>query len=719
MPPSAFLNAPPLPKAIGCYHYIQTGWEKVPCSPQPVKKPEAYPTQEPSPILNPPYLLGNTQYGINSQIPVFTYSMLMVNFQKYSGEVDYENQQKWDSSKKYGGGCGSDAYSLQLNTNWFMGPKNGDWDWVQFVYQNSGECSHTYSGLCIWNINTDTQDYDTGTVCVNPPGKVGLSGGYEAIISAYAYQGMLDLDAYLNGGLWGVTAVDEYGLEGQWTQSSGGIMGLGGGDVATFPSGTKLQTDIFVSDCSNSYLEPLFSDCSTSGFDASPAGDKVTAESASLPQYGSILTNYFHGTHWWLSSASAELVGSNPQAPGEGASCASANQPGCGQFVNYGTAFGLGNVMAFTVEDTPNYGAVTAGGTASTSVNVTSVDGVVAGPITMSLEPPGMQQGGGLGTEDLTGRQCTPSTSTSDGAFTYLQPGSNCELPLDMSTSLAATLGMYNLNIKGSPPPNVPDSIAAGETGYPAGGAGVMSVDTAGYQLTIQAAAPPTPVIYRPGDGSSYPVNQPVELVGYATQYIQGQLGAGYVDCSQLVFEVGGQSISTEPDSSYQSTGYCDAVTQPSFSSPQSVVITLGVLNSQNEVVATAEVTITITSPTSPGPSGSGTTPFTFQVTASPSSAAVMIGQSAQFTVTITCLSDCSSPQPVTLSVGGLWKGAQYSWSVNPAIPDLSSQQATVTLTIQAPVGTPQGTYNVVISGITNSYQPPPYTVQLTIETLG
>ena len=677
---------------------------------QEIQKQGDFPLSAPSQT----YVTGNTFFGINSNPPtMLTYSTLIVNFRAYTDVYDSH--------------CGDGSYALELNTNGFRG-NNAHTDWVQFTYQDyphnqvGSSCQGHNSRICIWNINLDAQDYSQ-TWCKTTP-EHGLSSSYEVIIEGFvvktpalacatfvgtvctsfkSYDFTLFMYAYVNGDYWGISAPDVYGLAGNWAQSSGGIMGEGGGSQAAWGSGTNLQTDIAASSCPNPQHGQLFMDCSgASAISATFAGDgqvngSGTDETSTLTEVDPLLTSYYGGTHWWLTSVSEWNCGPN-----------SAGQGNCGQFVNYGNAFGIGNAMTYTVEDDPDQGSVMAGGTASTSVTVTSVDGVVAGPITMSVE--GMGQGGGLGTEDLTGRQCTPSTSTPDNAFTYVQPGSNCMLPLDVSTSLAVTTGgPYGLTITGSPPLNVP-STAGFLFSHQFG-----SENIAGYQLMIQAAAAPTPVIVLPAPGS-YPEDQPVKLVGYATQYVSGQLGASYVDCSQLSFVAIpplGPPMQATPSPDPSNPQYCDA--QMTFSDTGTAVIDLTATNMQGESSEPASVSITITSSSGV----SGTTPYSFTLSAAPSSAGVVLGGSVQFKITITCNNACGNPQPVTLNVGGLWSGAQYSLDPNPATPNLSTQQATVTLTIQAPTGTPPGTYTVTITGQGGGYTAPPCSVQLTIETLG
>jgi hypothetical protein len=420
-------------------------------------------------------------------------------------------------------------------------------------------------------------------------------------------------------------------------------------------------------------------DCAgASAISATYSPQNPTGESSTLIQINPLLTSYYRDTHWWFSSESNWNC--SPDMAGRAS---------CGQFVNYDKAFGLGNAMTFTVDDKPNEGSVSAGSVASTWVNVTSVDGVDAGPITMSVG--GMQQGGGLGTEDLTGHPCSFSAEN-----TYVQPGSYCKLPLDVSTNPSALIGSYPLTITGSLPPNVPCGFLVCN--------GTPAEDSDVYTLKIQAGAPPIAVIYLPTPGS-YPVNKPVQLIGYATQ----QNVPGYLSCSQLTFSAiaadgSGQKVSSVPDTSYQYTGYCDA--QMTFSAPETYVeLTLSAANAQGVIGYSAVVEISIRPPHFLP----GSTPFTFQLIANPTASGIMVGgPPVQIAITISCQSDCSNPQPVQLSAGIPGVCAvpgvctlQYNWSTTSVTPNSAT---TVILTITAPMGTPPGPYKVVIMGQGGGY---------------
>lgn len=84
-----------------------------------------------------------------------------------------------------------------------------------------------------------------------------------------------------------------------------------------------------------------------------------------------------------------------------------------------------------------------------------------------------------------------------------------------------------------------------------------------------------------------------------------------------------------------------------------------------------------------------------FTLTASPSSASVVAGSTATYSITVTGSNGFKSP--VTLSGSGLPAGATAVFSPNP------SANNTSTLTVQTSASTPTGTYSLTISGTSAS----------------
>ena len=662
-PPSVFTaSMASAPTAVGCYRYGQAGWENVAClSQEAVQKWGGFP----GPFLGiistqGGKLIGGPQPG---KAPL-RFGVVMVGIRNFGS----------DSDSKWGDG----AYSVQLNTNWFKG-NNGDNDWVQFVYQdfcgNSAGCGDA-SRLCIWNIDVTIDKYDWSCVKV---GAVRLSSAGFAPVGSQTWQtfiagwvapnGNLGMVAFLNGGIYSVFVPDQYGLASAWDEASGGMMGAGDASAATFAN-TGLQTDIGVASCLS-----FWTDCvgqPIAAVETPRPGAGVTGESSNLGQYDDLLTSYGGGDHWWLSSAST----CNPASQG------GVGYPGCGQFVDYGKAFGLESAMLYTVDIQPAPGEVNAGNDLSTTVDVVSVDGVQVGPITMSVD--GLSS---LGSEDLSGQTCTFGP--------YLQPGSSCSYTMTIHTFPTALPSSYGVTITGTPPPNaVPPPQWLPKLS-----------DSIVYNLIIDPPAPPQPIIVSPVDGAS--LNQGENtLIGYAKSTDTAQ--PGWVPCSSMQFKItftsDGSILTATPqqDPSYQQTGYCDATVDLTVLGPAAVVLYATSLAGAKGVMSIA---INIVSAQQP-------TPFTFALSVTPSTYAIDRGGHGSFTVVVTLTG--GTPGPVQLSVSGLPQDATYTFSSNPVTPT-----TTLTLTINAATTTPLGSYTITITGTGENGSTAYTTIQLAVASLG
>ena len=654
-----------VPTVVGCYGYSQGGWETVSClSQEEIQSWGGYP----GPFLGiistqGGKLIAGPQPG-KTPIRSGIVTVGVRNFGAVSDSI-----------------YGSGAYSVQLNTNWFPG-NNGDNAWVQFVYQDfcgsDPHCGHN-SRVGIWNIDVTTDTYNCTCISV---GSVRLSSAgfaptgsqtWQTVIQGWiASNGNLAMVAYLNGVVFSIVAPDMYGLASGWDEASGGIMGAGGASNATF-SNTGVQTDIGVSSCTAS---SWWMDCGgqpIAGVETPQPGAGVTGESSTLPQYDESLTNYYSGSHWWLSSAST--CEANPQNLG---------YPGCSQFMDYSKAFG--DFMLYTTDVSPAQGAVNAGFDASTSVSVVSVNGVQDGPITMHVD--GLTS---IATEDLSGQTCTFSLP--------LQPGSKCTYTMNIRTSSTASAGSYNAEITAAPPPNAvapPSSWGLPQLNH-----------VANYNLIINPTASPSPVIVSPVNGASLNEGDNT-LIGYApsTDSSEGR----WVPCSRMQFRVimpnavpGHETLMATPteDPSYQQTGYCDVVVSLSVEGPATVRLTAANLAG---VEGTTSVDINIVSAQQP-------IPFTFAISVTPSTYAINRGGQGSFTVTVTATG--GTPQPIQLSISGLPEGATYAFSNNPVTPT-----TTLTLTINAASDTPLGSYTITING-TGGGSTASTTIQLAVASLG
>jgi len=701
-------SIPNPPLVVGCYSYTGTQWKNVTClSQESVLKQGGFPQCN---CNNNAWLgIGSQATSTGSPATPITNGLIQVAFKEYPG---YEYDSVW----------GKGRYSIQMNTNVWpftcssstqcppfncspsapscpaVGPGAAHNGWVQFVYQDF--CGHKVmycnengvsknDRFCIWNVDVavaratnNAQGYYPDS-CVDP-GAIDLSSGYSTIITGWtAPGGLIASDAYLpcgpHGGsvcVWAIVAPDQFGLAGNWLTATGGVMGAGGGSQAEFADNPTLeQTNIAVASCPQPNSIILFGCTSSPQIAAHTNSTIVTAESSNLEQYYPSLTSYWGGTHWWLSSIE----------------CAGNLAPDCPHFVNYDY---LGNRADFTVSVNPSSVSMYAGPQPYTptnptppSVNVTSQNGVQILPITMSVE----QGLFNVAVEDLSGKVCTfPDTLRMP-----LQPGSTCTFNLDITTNPTASAMTYGW------------TIWAKETTW----ANPASASTQ-FSLTILPTATPSPVIASPLDGSSFNLNQPVSLIGYAHSTEQGQLG-DWLPCSSMQFQAAGQTVTPSQDTSYQNsyqnTGYCDA--QMTFTVPGPTLITLSASNAQG-ATGTAEVTITINS------QQQQSTPFTFTITTSPT---IVVTQGTPYGnyVTVTIITTGGTPQPVELSVSGLPTGATYTFSSNTVTPT-----TTVTLTIIATYATPPGTYTVTITGVTGSAwlgkgSTASTTIQLAVQSIG
>jgi hypothetical protein len=227
-----------LPVGAGCYVHVvgATEWRAEDCTPQSVA------SKVPKPVI------GGGTSGIDGLSVIGTGKLLTEGyvtdwFSTFSGEKDTS----W----------GSDSFSIQTNTNTFTGG-NGQLDAVQFTEQYSPQ---GLSQDCVWNIDVTSQNYEN--TCVSTPAQP-LSAKFGAdvvgeVTSRFVciplefplrpicFQAYYLTSVYMTpSGTWAVTAADTYGLHSAWTQTSGTILGLGGGSQATFTHPTKVGSNVGV-----------------------------------------------------------------------------------------------------------------------------------------------------------------------------------------------------------------------------------------------------------------------------------------------------------------------------------------------------------------------------------------------------------------------------------------------------------------------------------------
>lgn len=218
------------PGAPGCYRYApRGGWARRQCeSKEYVLSHYPRPGSLQGIQLGEKVSLGPTSTVWSPIGPPLQDSTLVVD------PIDNQIVGESDSKK------GSDAYSLQINTNGFEG-NNSNADWVQFVDQVTSAASNN---VCVWQIDLNTGSYDP------------TCGGYSGEVfymEGYSYGGLLGVAVSgmpLTHTATAVVTPDIYGLGSgyDWNETSGGILGFGNGSEAVFTR-TELYTALLASPC--------------------------------------------------------------------------------------------------------------------------------------------------------------------------------------------------------------------------------------------------------------------------------------------------------------------------------------------------------------------------------------------------------------------------------------------------------------------------------------
>jgi hypothetical protein len=229
---------PGLPVDMGCYYHGAAAeeWISAACTSPDVANKLPRP------------LIGGSTNGVDGLSIIGTGKVLTEGFatawfSTFSGEQD----SSW----------GSDSFSIQTNTNMFTG-NNQQTDWVQFTEQYSPQ---GISQDCVWNIDITTQYY-VPTCVTTPAQPLSAKFGADVVgevtsrfvciplefpLRPICFQAYYLTSVYMTpSGTWAVTAADTYGLHGHWIQTSGTILGLGGGSEAVFTHPTKVGSVIGV-----------------------------------------------------------------------------------------------------------------------------------------------------------------------------------------------------------------------------------------------------------------------------------------------------------------------------------------------------------------------------------------------------------------------------------------------------------------------------------------
>ncbi|GEM_PF-6479846 len=221
--PKPYQIAPPMPDAIGCYHFTKvTGWQKIACASEEQLRMAG---------LYPPTEGGSSKLQALIQTSNPTFGETEVKFSTYNGETDSGTQT-------------SNTWSIQLNTNqWTL--SNGNSYETQFTEQN--QPNSALEEACVWQIKTNSpQDY-SDKHCVSVPQQT-LSSTFAGNVQGYVTSSDSLEAEYCDESInqcYGVITTDDFQTKTNWFDSSGQILGVGGSSSANFVSSAQETTSIW------------------------------------------------------------------------------------------------------------------------------------------------------------------------------------------------------------------------------------------------------------------------------------------------------------------------------------------------------------------------------------------------------------------------------------------------------------------------------------------
>jgi hypothetical protein len=287
--PSAKLTVPYPPATIGCHHLVDGKWQEIPCATEEALRDHDVPAVADSiqsipraGVLNP----------FRGSVSPFVWGSIAIGFVSDPTQATEQTAAVGQSPAV------ANAFSIETNTNVFPCTKcksglpfgavpgiahsasqPGDKGWVQFVYQNFGPLWR----LCVWNIdstivdNTHNVDVPSGVnsfstnavgyhakctadlpviAPLTGPGALAEQAeviGYILPMSPGALTSTLQLVAFLpwagSQGWYNINDTDWLGLDGNWTNVNGSILGSGHGAQAQFSSGTDIQQIVHAYSC--------------------------------------------------------------------------------------------------------------------------------------------------------------------------------------------------------------------------------------------------------------------------------------------------------------------------------------------------------------------------------------------------------------------------------------------------------------------------------------
>ncbi len=242
LPPK--LPPPPAP-VVGCYVNTKSGWKSTPCA------ADAF--------IRSNFPRPDAQFTMSdSATPRLVYGQLAVTVPAVASEANGFVSSTCAISPLCvcSGTPVANQWSVQSNTNQWTIPSTatsgaGDTAAVQFVIQSNGSTS----AICIWNVDVTAQSYPN--TCVTAQQRSGGmqpfdEGNISATVNSNGTLSMVARLSWVPNGQpneYAVVTNDIHSLSGNWTQVSGGIIGIGSCSQAQFTT-AELFTQAVASTCS-------------------------------------------------------------------------------------------------------------------------------------------------------------------------------------------------------------------------------------------------------------------------------------------------------------------------------------------------------------------------------------------------------------------------------------------------------------------------------------
>lgn len=215
----------PQPTEAGCYKWTKaTGWQTAHCLSQ--DQLDKHPLDIPTEGGKPDGVKGGTT---SSTKP--TWSEVDITFPQFGGESD--------SAK------GTNAWSIQDNTNTWLRSSDNHKMWVQFTEQYD---PNGYKDVCIWQFDLTAYPSNPHKKCTDNDSTSTLSTSFEGFVTGYVQSGTMLRSTYCNvgaGHCWTVVDNNFYDSLGpNWTQVSGTILGYGSTSTAVFAHPTQVTATV-------------------------------------------------------------------------------------------------------------------------------------------------------------------------------------------------------------------------------------------------------------------------------------------------------------------------------------------------------------------------------------------------------------------------------------------------------------------------------------------